>query len=138
MRRDEHHLRAAHGLFVPKPSSYVGKQVLSVGWPAETVRGCPWESAYERGDRHSISHPGDWTAVDTRADQGCLPAVVDELRVEVTATCASAPKSSLACGYTSQRFSLVRAGFDAPVPSICPGRTSGSLASLAACTVKGY
>jgi hypothetical protein len=27
------------------------------GWPAATVRGCPWKSAYERGGRHSVSLP---------------------------------------------------------------------------------
>jgi hypothetical protein len=41
----------------PKPSSCAAKQVLSVGWPAETVRGCPWKSAYERSDRHSVTQP---------------------------------------------------------------------------------
>jgi len=36
------------GFFVPKPSSQVGSHVLSAGWPAETVHGCPWESADEK------------------------------------------------------------------------------------------
>lgn len=51
-------LVSTFGLFVPKPSSYVAKQVLSVGWPVETVCGRPRKFAYERGDRHSVSHPG--------------------------------------------------------------------------------
>jgi hypothetical protein len=29
-----------------------------VGWPAGSVHGCPWASADERGDRHSVSHSG--------------------------------------------------------------------------------
>jgi hypothetical protein len=46
----------ALGLFAPKPGSYFGTQVLSVGWPAGTVRGCPRESADEHDDHHSASH----------------------------------------------------------------------------------
>ena len=32
---------SSSGLFVPKPSSYLAKQALSVGWAAGTVRGSP-------------------------------------------------------------------------------------------------
>src|SRR5215831_16386759 len=52
---------SASGRFVPKPSSQVGSQVLSADWPAETVRGCPRESADERDDRHAVSHSGSRT-----------------------------------------------------------------------------
>jgi hypothetical protein len=45
-----------------------------------------------------------------------LEAVVDVLYLEVMATCTSASKLPLACGYSSQKFSLVRAAFDALVP----------------------
>jgi hypothetical protein len=29
-----------------------------VGWSAESVRGCLWESAYVRGDCHAVGHSG--------------------------------------------------------------------------------
>jgi len=59
-------------------------------------------------------------------EAGRSVAVVDELHFEAMATCASASKRPLACGYISQEFSLVRAIFDAPVPRMCPGATRES------------
>jgi hypothetical protein len=51
-------------------------------------------------------------------------AVVDEPYFEVTVTCASASKWPLACGYTSQKFSAIRAVFGPLLPWMCPELTS--------------